>query len=863
MKIKTHYITVGWLLAITLIFSSCSTKKKSWVNRQYHNTTAKYNGYFNGNESIKKGVKKIYKNYTDDYTTILPLYKIGNLAKEKKTHSYMDKAIKKGSIVIQRHSMKIRGKEYCKWIDDNYLLVGKAYFYKGEFDEAIKTFSFIKNEYNKNEIRFNASLWLVRSYVQKQDFIAAEMELDEIENERKFPEKLDTELAKVSADYYLQQNNFSLALEQLKKLDKLIKRKRKKVRYNYIMAQIYQQHNNHKQAKKQYETVIKSNPEYEMAFNAKMNLAKSLESGSKDLEKMRQKLLKMTKDDKNKEYLDQIYYTLAEIDVNNNDTLAAIDNYLLSTVNSVQNDPQKSVSFLSLGEIEYSRSKYSESKIYYDSTIFYMHEDFRLYTQVKEKHDILVDLTRCLDIITMQDSLQMLAKLPAGELNRVINQIIQNEVNKERKQLENKRAKQQMMYENNRNGGKGEQFGNNTSGGKWYFYNPATLSFGMSEFRKRWGKRKLEDDWRRKDKKSSTNFDADSTTADSTTSVAAKNNRNPNYYLEKLPKTEEDFEASDIQIKEAHYQAGIIYKEDLQEYQKSTNMFTGILSRFPEDEQFVPLSYYTIYLNQTKQNNFIEAENTKTLLLTHYPNSLYAKILTDPDFKKELLNRENELEEKYQLIYQDYLQRNFSKVIASTDALQKNEYETKYMFLRALSFVEIKDTVKLKKELQSIINIAIETKIGQEAQYLLSTLNDPSKMTKANEIALLGSPYLFRSNTPHMSIIIVPKQGVDINYLKILISDYHAIDFENEVFEISAMMMGLDQHLLMIKTFTTVENVMSYTQILKSNIKITNELNKSDYKILAISMENFIEFYKNKDVEGYCNFFKKNYLDNN
>jgi len=861
VKIKNQYIIVGWLLAITLIFSSCSTKKKSWVNRQYHNTTAKYNGYFNGNESIKKGVKKIYKNYTDDYTTILPLYKTGNLAKEKKTHSYMDKAIKKGSIVIQRHSIKIRGKEYCKWIDDNYLLVGKAYFYKGEFDEAIKTFSFIKNEYNKNEIRFNASLWLVRSYVQKQDFIAAEMELDEIKNERKFPEKLDTELTKVSADYYLQQNNFSLALEQLKKLDKLIKRKRKKVRYNYIMAQIYQQYNNHKQAKKQYETVIKSNPEYEMAFNAKMNLAKSLESGSKDLEKMRQKLLKMIKDDKNKEYLDQIYYTLAEIDINNNDTLAAINNYLLSTINSVQNDPQKSLSFLSLGEIEYSRSKYSDSKIYYDSTIFYMDEDFRLYAQVKEKHNILVDLVRCLDIITMQDSLQMLAKLPAGELNRVINQIIQNEAKKEREQLENERAKQQIMYENNRNGGKGEQFGNNTSGGKWYFYNPATLSFGMSEFRKRWGKRKLEDDWRRKDKKISTNFDVDSTTVDSTISIAAKNN--PNYYLEKLPKTEEDFEASDTQIKEAHYQAGIIYKEDLQEYQKSTNMFTGILSRFPKDEQFAPLSYYTIYLNQTKQNNFIEAKNTKTLLLTHYPNSVYAKILTDPDFKKELLNIENELEEKYQLIYQDYLQRNFSKVITSTDTLQKNEYETKYMFLRALSFVEIKDTVKLKKELQSIINIAIETKIGQEAQYLLSTLNDPSKMTKANEIALLGSPYLFRSSAPHMSIIIMPKQGVDINYLKILISDYHAIDFENEVFEISAMMMGLEQHLLMIKTFTTAENVMSYTQLLKSNITITNELNKSDYKMLAISMENFMEFYKNKDVEGYCNFFKKNYLDNN
>ncbi|MDC0204215.1 hypothetical protein OAJ65_00300 [Flavobacteriales bacterium] len=657
--------------------------------------------------------------------------------------------------------------------------------------------------------------------------------------------------------------NFPLALDQLKKLDKLINRKRKKVRYNYIMAQIYQHHNNHKQAKKQYEKVIKSSPEYTMVFNAKMNLARSLESGSNDLEKMRQKLLKMTKDDKNKQYLDQIYYTLAEIDINNNDTLAAIDNYLLSTINSLQNDPQKALSFLSLGEIEYNRSKYPESKIYYDSIIFYMDEEFRLFPQAKEKHETLVDLVRHLDVISMQDSLQILAKLPPGELNKKINQIIQNEIQKEREQLENERAKQQMMYENNRNGGRGEQFGNNTSGGKWYFYNPATLSFGMSEFRKKWGKRKLEDDWRRKNKKFSINFDSDSTTTDPTTSDAVENKRSPNYYLEKLPKTEEDFDVSNIQIKEACYQAGIIYKEDLKEYQKSTLMFNEIISRFPADEQFAPLSYYNIYLNQTEQNKRAKAEKTKRLLLTHYPNSVYSKILTIPGFQKELLDKENEEEKKYQLTHQRYIERNFRSVIASTENLQKNEYKTKYMFLRALSFAEINDTIKLKAELQEIIKISLETKIKQEAQYLLDALNNPSKMIKANEIAISGSSYLFKSNALHMSIIIMPKQGVDINYLKTLISDYHSLEFENEVFEISAMLMGLDRHILMIKTFENSSNTVIYNQLLLEDQKINQELNKSNFRIMAISLENFKEFYKNKDMKGYYEFFINNYLNNN
>ena len=138
-------------LFIILFSFSCSTKKKNWTNRQYHNTTAKYNGYFNGNESLKYGIKKIHKNHRDDYSEIISVFPTGDLVKEGVGNSYMDKAIQKGSIVIQRHSIKVRGREYCKWIDDSYLMVGKAYFYKGEFEEAIKTFSFIKNEY-KNVI---------------------------------------------------------------------------------------------------------------------------------------------------------------------------------------------------------------------------------------------------------------------------------------------------------------------------------------------------------------------------------------------------------------------------------------------------------------------------------------------------------------------------------------------------------------------------------------------------------------------------------------------------------------------------------------------------------------------------------------
>ena len=856
-----HIIKV--FLALLLLFSAgCSTKKKSWTNRYFHNTTAKYNGYFNGNESIKKGIKKLEESFVDDYTDILPVFKTGDLKKSKKTHSYMDKAIKKGSIVIQRHSIKIKGKEYCKWIDDNYLLVGKSYFYKGEFEDAIKTFSFIKNEYKKNEIKFDASLWLIRSLVEKKDFMSAEAELEELNSSRKFPNKLKVDLAKISADFYLQQENYTLALEHLEKIDRLIKRNNKKVRYNYIMAQLFQQENNNAAAKNKYKQVLKSNPDYEMVFNSKMNLALSLESGSQDNQKMRKNLFKMTKDEKNKEYLDQIYFTLAEMDINNFDTISAIDNYRLSALNSIDNNTQKSLSFLALAKIDYNRSQYKYSKINYDSTLFYMNEDFREYEVVKVKHEVLKDLVFHLDVISLQDSLQALARLPAIELSRAINLLIQAEVEREREILEDERSKQQMMYEGNRNGGRGDQFGSNTSGGKWYFYNPATLSFGLSEFRKKWGKRKLEDDWRRKDKKIVNVFETDSIASDSI-NLVTENKKDPNYYLEKLPKTQEALEKSNETIKESIYQAGVIYKNGLKEYNKSSALFMSLLSRFPDDKSYAALAYYNVYVNHLEVERDQEAEVMKNLLLHNFPNSVYAQLLTNPNFQDQLIDLMNEDELAYQLAYDLYLSRDYIQVIEKCNLATDDTYLSKYLFLQALSFSALNNIPECIGMLNKIVSINNDPSVVKEAIYLLEAINDPEKMKKANEQAMTDSPYLFRSRNKHMSLFILPKEGVDINYLKTLISDYHSNDLENEIFEISAMLMGSEKHLLMIKTFDSSADVVTYNQLIMKDAGIINQLNKSDYKVMAISFENFKEFYKNKDIEGYYNFFKKNYLDNN
>ncbi len=845
------------LLCLILFISSCSTKKKSWVNRQYHNTTAKYNGYFNGNESLKKGVKRIHSNHKDDYTSILPVYKEIDL-KNSNTQSYMDKAIKKGSVVIQRHSMKIRGKEYCKWIDDSYILVGKAYFYKGEFQEAIKTFTFIIEEYKKNEIRFYATLWLIRSHLELENYTQAEMLIEELENERNKPKKFDGKFGFVKADHYLKQNNLSLALEELKTLESITKRKKNKVRINFIIAQIYQFYDNFKQATFYYQKTLRLNPEYEMAFNSKMNLARSSESGSKLGQKAKESLLRMLKDEKNKEYLDQIYYTLAEISLNIADTNTAKENYLLSTKNSVNNNAQKALSFLSLAKIDYAKKNYIETKKMYDSTVFYLSEEHRNYIEASQNQQIFTELAYHINIVELEDSLQYIALLPENEKRMLIQNIIQKEIERERQEQEQRQQIQSLSYQNSRNNT--NQFGNNTSAGKWYFYNPSTLSFGMSEFRKKWGKRKLEDDWRRKDKKPlNIVLEPDSLIKDSVNSGSVNNKKSPEFYLSQLPKSKEDFDESNNKIKESLYQMALIFRDVLYENEISVKTFLRIVEKYPNDESYSSLALYNIYYIYLNLKKTLKAKKTKSDLLAKYPNSMCAKILSDTILYGSTQLEQLISENKYDQIFRLYKEENYEGVFNYTDTIIKKENIQKYWLIKAISHASIKDTLNAKKELQKIIISSTDEDIKNYATQLLDKIENPQKITDANNLSTSEFSYLYKPNSKHICVVILDKNNLNVNYFKTLVSDFNLKKYENEVFEIGAMLYAFDKHLITIKSFENSEKAVSYKKKLKKGVEIENILSQRKHQIFVVNIENFQKLYTTNDAEEYLKFYKKYY----
>jgi tetratricopeptide (TPR) repeat protein len=854
----------AFLFLVNLVFFSCSTKKKNLVSRKYHAITAKYNGYFNGNESLKEGIRKVEEGHKDDFSDIIPVFKTGELSKSKTSHPYMNKAIEKGSIVIQRHSIDIKGKEYNKWIDDNYYMIGKAYFYKGEFDEAIKTFNFIKEKYKKKPIKYNASIWLARSLSEKGDYIAAERELDELQNDRKFPEKLEDELAVVLADFYLKQDNYILTLDELNKATKLIKRRKKKTRIYFILAQINQKHQNHQKATALYQKVIKSNPEYVMVFNCKINKAQCIRGKNKYSKKVRSDLLRMIKDDKNKEYLDQIYYAVAKMDLSIEDTSSAIENFKQSVEKSEFNEAQKARSFLELGKIYYAKSNYMSASIYYDSTIVFIDTEHKEYSQIKEKQEILAELATYINTIMLEDSLQVLAGLNENELNKVINEIIKKEQKRELEKQQEERQKANQRFENNRFGGRENNFGKKTSGGRWYFYNPATLSFGHSEFQKKWGKRKLEDDWRRKDKKTSNELENDTTAKAEKNLKTNENKKEPNYYKEKLPLTKEKKRASDLNIMEAHYQAAMIYKDYFLEEESAIKMLLQITKRYPKNKEYTPLAYYNLYQIYTENKQNKKAEKCKNTLLQVFPETIYSKLLNDHEYLKNIEKETQKQKTNYEQTISFYNNREYLRVISRCDSIKlitkENVLKSKYDLLKAFALSKTNDRTAFKKQLEQVVKKYPETEEKERAKEILALLENPEKIIKTNREAETGSPYIFDTKAAHYFLLLIPKNETDVNFIKTLLSDHHNEKLKIEALEITATLFGNNRHLIMVKTFAGSKKAAEYFNNFSSASKVNNELSKTESKKLLISTQNFQYFFKHNDIEKYYEFFNRNYF---
>ena len=312
---------------------------------------------------------QLWASKKDNYLEMLPVYVLPDEEAQKALYPQMDEIIDKCSTVIDRHSMEIKKKEYNKWIDDNFLLIGIANYYKGKYATAQEMFSYCAKKYKGEDSRFDAALWLARTYIEQKQYNRAVTVLSAIERDtgKDRPKDFLAKFETVYSDLFLRQERYQDALPHLEDAARLTTDKQKKARITFILGQTYKQLSNSRKAIDAYIEVVKLRPDYEMEFYAKISQALAYDRRL-DPQKILDMLWAMAKDEKNAEYYDQIYYALAEIEIENQNIEKGIEHLKTSAAKSISNPRQKGQSYLRLAEIYFTDREYVLSKSYYDST---------------------------------------------------------------------------------------------------------------------------------------------------------------------------------------------------------------------------------------------------------------------------------------------------------------------------------------------------------------------------------------------------------------------------------------------------------------------------------------------------------------
>lgn len=866
---------MSFVLSTLILLAACSQKKNTVMSRGYHNLTSRYNGFFYSKESMKEGLLKLNDTYEDDYTQLLPLFRLPNSSATKGCYPDMEKSIKKSSMVIERHAITDRGGTEIagavKWIDENYVLIGRARYYKGEYLSALQTFEYVSRKYEKDPTRFTGYLWQAKTHLELGGISQAMPLLDLIDNDKDCPPELEPEIKATYADLYIRQGNYSPAIKALKEAVELTKKKKERARFTYVLGQLYQKTGDTKNATDCFAKVVAMNPDYIMLFNAKINRARMSGAEAGKREEARKELFKLLKDPKNKEYYDQIYFSLGEIEQRAKKEDQALTYYKTSTAVSMGNINQKALSYLAAADIYFNRTDYPNAQLYYDSTMMILPKGFEGYIAIDEKRKSLNNLVKYLKVIKLEDSLIQVVNTYGEDTTKLypyIDKLIQIQKDKDKKAQEQRESggagAQGGNFVNFQGGGGSSGGAGAQGGGAWYWYNPSNVSYGVNEFNKRWGTRKLEDNWRRANKETILE-NGNGGDEEDTSKVAGPDkgkpadNKTRQFYIKNLPFSKEAQDKSNEKIADAYYNLGSIYKEQLRNNGRSIESFDKLAQRYPKHKYALP-SHYQLYRLYLAEKNQPKADTEREYIMKNFPESEYAQIIKNPNYEVNVNADRERVTNYYAETFLQYKAGNYTEVITRCEKSEgefgNNPYASRFDYLKALSIGRTQGEEALVKSLTQIIIKHPKDAIKDEAQALLDRIKGKSSTTTQDSGAGNAT---FRNTeiTEYQLMVIIENGKGDLNKFRAELADYNTQNYASANLSVNSLMLNPKSQLVTVKAFTSRTLGVDYYNLLKSNVKVFNDLQPGTYQVFAISTENFAILFKDKDVEAYRKYFEQ------
>jgi hypothetical protein len=851
---------------------SCTTQKNTFVTRSYHNLTCRFNGYFWGNLSFEEGYQKLYDTHKDDFTSVLPVFVYADSKEAASIYPEMDRAIKKATTMIENHTITNKQKheipDAVKYIKYCYLLLAKAKLYKNEYLQALDAVDYASKEYRKTDVKYEALMWEARADNQIGAVSKSEEIIDLLKSSTQLPKKLYANVYATIADYYSRTGEYELMQKALVKAIAAERKKSVKSRYYFILAQLAQKSGDLHKAYDYYSLVLKMHPPYDLDFEAHINKALLFMGDAKGNQEVKNELLKMLKPTKNIDNRDQIYYALAQISEKEGDTVQGIKYLNQSVRNSTTNPLQKAISYLSLADLNFAKPEYVRAKKYYDSTLTSLPKTYKGRDSILAKKQNLERLVKCLEIISQGDSLLRLSKMSKKDLDKYVDDMIAKA--KEAEDAKKKKVADDANQPQNSNPVNNNNQVNGGTNNSWYFYNPGQMQLGLNEFLQKWGNRPLEDNWRRSKKPAETQsassteagkkVGGDSTKARTGTKKDSLSDvHNRAYYLKNIPTNDDKVKALNDSLVEAYYNAGSIYKEYLHNNPKAAGEFEELLSRYPENK-YKLTTYYQLYRIYEQMGNTERMNYYKNILLSKYPTTEYALLISNPEkYKANLKASKEEILRLYTATLQSYESEKFLEVLngcQQADSLYpKNPLSPKFAYLEAVAIGYTQGLDAYKNALTKVILLYPKDSIKDLAQRTLSYLNKkpiPPPVKDTNAVK-----YSIDKDSSYYCIIVIDnKEAGKVNDLRNSLSNANAQSYGQDNLKMDDLMLNSDHQMVLVRSFKTAERVKDYYGFVAGNTALFKLFTPDYYQIFYISDKNFHILLKHQKADEYALFFK-------
>ncbi len=864
------------LVFLILMLWACSSERDTFTNRAFHNLTSHYNAFYLADTRIREVENEVVENYNEDYSQILPVFIPIDSATIDSNEEKLETSRELASKAIEWHRIS-------KWVDDSYYLLGKIDYLQGNFDDAQNTFKYVNVNGEDDDLRHQTLISLLRLYVDLEEYEKANFTIDYLSKEEDINDANRYELYRTLAYYYESRDDKNGVLGALDKALEYEQDKKEASRINFILAQRYQREGLDALAFDYYKKAQEGNPPYERSFFAQLYAQQVAElNRSKDLKKVRNYYEDLYKDPKNKDLKDVVVYEMALFEQKQGDTERTLQLLHQAAKEPGSNPRQKGYIYQKLAEINLDEFQdYRATKYYLDSALTYINESDPVAQSIEEQKETLDQYVFHVERIELNDSLMVLSQKSPEEQKLIAESYIKSEEERLlREAAEAQQEEPRSIFDNLL------AFNDKGTTSTFYFDNGLAMQQGAIEFRRTWGNRPLQDNWRR----SSASFQEASPTLPAPTesdSVAVEED-NPlsqlpdvEELMAQIPSSAEDIQALNSELEESFFELGKLLYFDLDETEQGIDNLETMIRYYPESKR-KPEAYYLLYLAQKDRGG--NSQQYVTRLNNEFPQSRFTFSVNNPDAASGNLAYLKSSEE-YEKAYNAYFARKYRESRAIVrNALQQyplTRNTERLMLLDIMNTGKIESKTNFRAKLEDYIENSQDSALVELAKNMLYPLlseeelaelnppkdeekntgegSDENEAEESDDIDLTDTPYKVNNSQTHIFVITM-NEDVEEAAESLLgdLENFNGTKFKGKRLRNGNMKMQEDA-IIIISPFSSAEDAEKYYQVFIEEFESDNLPKEVIQASFFISIENFQTLNKTKNIEEYKAFFRSTY----